>query len=127
MESEIYEFTNLLREDAKEWYDALKDFPGIDLTKFNDIKTTFLRDYETNFMAKTICANFRVTRSHRKLSGTTGPRSPASFARYTRLLPTRWETFQPIWTTALSNAEETHFKEAIAFSMATSKVFIETP
>ena len=53
-ERKINEFTNLLQEDAKDWYDALKN-----LTKFNDIKTAFMRDYETKFTAQTICANFR--------------------------------------------------------------------
>ena len=36
-ECKIDKFTTLLRDDANDWYYGLKDFPGIDLTKWNDI------------------------------------------------------------------------------------------
>ena len=58
-EHKIDAFTSLLRDDVNDWYAGLKDYPGINLTKWNDIKSALLRDYETKFTTKTICANFR--------------------------------------------------------------------
>ena len=58
-EQKIDEFTNPLCDDAHKWYKGLKDFPFLDLTKWDTIKSVFLKDYKKKFTAKTICANFR--------------------------------------------------------------------
>ena len=84
-ERKINEFTDLLRE-------GLRGFPFLDLTKWDTLKSMFLKDYEKKFTAKTICANFR------DLTATTGPRYRASSARCTMLPLTRWGTSPHTWT-----------------------------
>ena len=130
-ERKIDEFTSLLRDDANDWYAGLKDFPGIDLTKWNDIKTAFLRDYETKFMAKTICANFRDL--HQKPQETVRDYWAKVSSIYCKMYKAAPEKMGDISThldaatiNGLSNAEETRVKEAISFGMATSKMFIQT-
>ena len=130
-ERKIDEFTNLLRDDAKEWYDALKDFPGIDLKKFNDIKVAFIRDYETKFTAKTICANFRDL--HQKPQETVRDywaKVSGIFRKMYEAAPDKMGDLSTHLDDAtiagLTNAEEERVSTAIKFGMNTSKMFIQT-
>ena len=130
-ERKIDEFTSLLIDDANDWYAGLKDFPGINLTKWNNIKTALLRDYETKFTAKTICANFREL--HQKPQETLRDYWAKVFGIYRKMYEAAPEQMGDIAThldaatvAGLAKAEKDRVKEAIKFGMATSKMFIQT-
>ena len=95
-ERKINEFISLFLDDAYDWYKGLKDFPGLDLTKWNNVKEVILRDYEKKFKAKTICASFReCQQKQHKTIRDSGQRSLASSASCMKLQQTRWEASRP--------------------------------
>ena len=130
-ECKINELTSLLRDDANDWYYGLEDFPGIDLTYWNDIKNTFLRDYEMKFTAKTICANFRDL--HQKPQETVRDYWAKVSGIYCKMYEAAPDKMGDISAhldeatiAGLSNTEETRVKDAIAFGLTTSMMFIQT-
>jgi hypothetical protein len=123
----IAEFTQLLRQDALDWWKSLADF-GIDLTVWNTVKAQFLRDYEKKYSAKTLCANFKEVhqRPHETVRDFWA-RVSALFRKMYEMAPEDVASIDDhVDTAAMTNAEITATKAAIKYGLECSKKFVQT-